>query len=99
MLPCADNCLGRASAQALAATATGTARDLRDVKRDQTMTRNALGILEAGAPEPCAPALAAFRENTRASWLDCLAERPDDGPAYAPTADTLKAWINRHWKE
>ena len=85
--------------ETLTATPTVTARDLRDVKRDQTMTRNACNILAAGGPDAYARAVAALREDTRAYWLECLSERPDDGPAYAPTADTLKAWINRHWKE
>ncbi len=37
--------------QAIAATATETARDLRDAKRDQGMTQRALNILEAGGPD------------------------------------------------
>ncbi len=79
--------------QALAATAAGTARDLRDVKRDQTMTRNAWNILAAGGPEAYLRAVAALREDTRAYWQECLAERPADGMAYAPTVDALGAWI------
>jgi hypothetical protein len=62
--------------QALAATPADTARDLRDVKRDQTMTRNACNILAAGGHDAYARALATLREDTRASWLECLAERP-----------------------
>jgi hypothetical protein len=85
--------------QALAATPTDTARDLRDVKRDQAMTRRAWDILATGGSDAYARALAALREDTRAYWLECLSERPDDGLTYAPTADMLKAWINRHWKE
>jgi hypothetical protein len=69
------------------------------VKRDQTMTRNAWSILAAGGPDAYARGVAALREDTRAYWLECLSERPDDGLTYAPTADMLKAWINRHWKE
>ena len=41
--------------QALAATPTDTARDLRDVKRDQTMTRNAWNILAAGGARRLRP--------------------------------------------
>ena len=63
------------------------------------MTRHARNILEAGGPEAYARALAALREDTRIYWQECLSDRPDDGLAYAPTADILKAWINRHWKE
>ena len=62
------------------------------------MTRNAWNILEAGGPEAYPRALAALREDTRVYWQECLS-RPDGGLAYAPTADMLKAWIDRHWKE
>ena len=85
--------------RALVATPADTARDLRDVKRDQTMTRNAWNILAAGGPDAYARALAALQEDTRAYWQECLAERPADGMAYAPTVDALRAWIDRHWKE
>jgi hypothetical protein len=85
--------------QALAATPADTARDLRDVKRDQAMTRKAWDILADRGADAYARALAALREDTRASWLECLAERPADGSAYAPTVDALGAWIDRHWKE
>ena len=86
--------------QALAATRTDTARDLRDVKRDQAMTRKALNILVAGGPDAYGHAVAALREDTRSYWQECLAERRDDATAaYAPTADMLKAWIERHWEE
>jgi hypothetical protein len=85
--------------QALAATPTDTTRDLREVKRDQTMTRNAWNILAAGRPDAYAQAVAALREDTRVHWHECLAERRDDEPAYAPTAEALKAWIDSHWQE
>jgi hypothetical protein len=86
-------------AQALAATPTDTARDLRDLKRDQAMTRKAWDILTAGGADAYARALAALREDTRASWHECLAERPADGQACAPTVNALGTWIGRHWKE
>jgi hypothetical protein len=85
--------------QALAATRTNTAGDLRDVKRDQAMTRKAWNILAAGGPDAYGDAVATLREDTRVYWQECLAARRDDGTAYAPTADMLKAWIERHWKE
>jgi hypothetical protein len=44
-------------------------------------------------------ALAALREDTRAYWHECLTERPGDGLTYTRTADALKPWIERHWKE
>jgi hypothetical protein len=86
--------------QALAATRTDTAGDLRDVKRDQAMTRKALNILVAGGPDAYGHAVAALREDTRSYWQECLAERRDDATAAdAPTADMLKTWIERHWEE
>ena len=100
LLPLTGSAEGRASIpQALVATPAGTARELRDVKRDQTMTRNACNILEAGGSEAYPRALAALREDTRAYWQDCLAERPADGTTYAPTVEALRAWIDRYWKE
>jgi hypothetical protein len=86
--------------QALAATRTDTAGDLRDVKRDQAMTRKALNILVAGGPDAYEHAVAALREDTRSYWQERLAERRDAATAaYAPTADMLKTWIERHWEE
>ena len=99
LLPLTGSADGKANIpQALVATPAATARDLRDVKRDQTMTRHARNILEAGGPKAYARALAALREDTRIYWQECLSDRPDDGLAYAPTADMLKAWIDRHWE-
>ena len=90
LLPLTGSAEGKASIpQALVATPVATARDLRDVKRDQTMTRNAWNILMAGGPEAYPRAVAALREDTRAYWQECLAERPADGMTYAPTVDAL----------
>ena len=100
LLPVTGSADGKANIpQALVATPAATARDLRDVKRDQTMTRNAWNILEAGGPEAYPRALAALREDTRAYWQECLSDRPADGMTYAPTVDALRAWIDRYWKE
>ena len=85
--------------QALTATPADTARDLRDVKRDQAMTLKAVNILVAGEPDAYARALAALREDTRSYWLECLEDRPTDGLRYEPTAEALEAWIRRHWAE
>ncbi len=49
--------------QALAATPADTARDLRDVKRDQAMTRKAWDILADRGADAYARALAALREH------------------------------------
>jgi hypothetical protein len=76
-----------------------TARDLRDVKRDQAMTQRALNILTAGGPDANAHALATLRDDTRTYWSECLADPPDDGRTFEATADALKSWIDRHWKK
>jgi hypothetical protein len=85
----------------LAITATGaeTARDLRELRRDQSITQDALAILEAGGPEAYGLALAALGADTREYWQDCLSDPPDDGLTYAATAEALKTWIEHHWQE
>jgi hypothetical protein len=85
--------------QALTATPADTARDLRDVKRDQAMTCKAVNIVTAGGPDTYARALAALREDTRSSWLECLEEADADDTTYKPTAEALDAWLRRHWTE
>jgi hypothetical protein len=84
---------------AIAATATETARDLRDVRRDQGMAQAALKILEAEGPDAYGRALAALRADTRGYWEDCLSDPPDDGLTYTTTGDALMAWIRHHWRE
>jgi hypothetical protein len=86
-------------AQALTATPTGTASDLRDVKRDQAMTQKAWNILTAGGPDAYTRALSALRNDTRCYWQECLGEPPDDGLTYTATAGALKTWIGHHWKD
>jgi hypothetical protein len=85
--------------QALTATPEDTARDLRDVKRDEAMSRKALNILVAGEPDAYARAVAALREDTRSYWLECLEDPSDDDPRYRPTAEALEAWMRRNWSE
>jgi hypothetical protein len=85
--------------QALAATPADTARDLRDVRRDQAMTSKAVNILAAGGPDTYARALSALREDTRSYWLECLEEADAGDPTYKPSAEALEAWIRQHWPE
>ncbi len=85
--------------QALSAAPADTARDLRNVRRDQAMTSKALNILAAGGPETYARAMAALREDTRSFWLECLGEADSDDLTYKPTADALEAWLRRNWAE
>lgn len=84
--------------RAIAATATETARDLRETRRDQGMTQRALNILEAGGPGAYERGLAALRDDTRNYWLECLSDPPEDGLTYAATAEALGAWIHHHRK-
>jgi hypothetical protein len=100
LLPITGNCEGNASiSQALTATPSETARDLRDLKRDQAMTRRAWNILQAGGGGAYERALAELREDTRDYWQQSLADPPDDGLTYAANAEALKAWIDHHWKD
>jgi hypothetical protein len=100
LLPITGNSEGNASiSQALTATPAETARDLRDVKRDQAMTRRAWNILQAGGSGAYERALGELREDTRDYWQEGLADPPDDGLTYAANAEALEAWIDHHWKE
>ena len=81
------------------ATEADTARDLRDLKRDQAMTRKAECILVAGEPGAYARALAALRDDTRSCWLECLEEESEGERCYQPTAEMLETWLRRHRKE
>jgi hypothetical protein len=85
--------------RAVAASAADTARDLRDAKRDQGMSRRALNILKDGGPDAYETGLGALGEDTREYWQGCLSEPPDDRFTYTATAEALKAWIERHWRE
>ncbi len=85
--------------QAVAATPAETARDLREVKRDEGMTERALNILEAGGPDAYQYALGALRDDTREYWQDCLSDPPEDGLIYTATAEALKTWLEHHWRE
>ena len=100
LLPLTGNASHRPNiAQAIAAKRSETARELREVRRDQAMTRKAWDILEEDGPDAYARALAALRDDTHIFWSECLAEPPEDGCDYAPTAAALKDWIDRHWDE
>ena len=85
--------------QALTATPADTARDLRDVRRDQALTRKALNILAAGGPDTYPRALAALREDARSFWLECVGEADAGDLTYKPSADALEAWLRRKWPE
>jgi hypothetical protein len=63
------------------------------------MSQRTLNILQAGGSDAYERALAALRDDTRAFWQDCLAEDPEDGLTYAPTAEALQAWIEHNWAD
>ena len=99
VLPLTGDVSGKVSIpQAIAATPAETARDLRDVKRDQGMTQRALNILQTVGSGTYERALAALRDDTRAAWEECLAEDPEDGLTYTRTAEALQAWISHNWR-
>jgi hypothetical protein len=99
LLPITGNANGKASIpRAIAATPAETARDLRDLRRDQVMTQRSLNVIQAGGPGAYESALAALRNDTRVAWEECLAEDPEDGLTYARTAEALQAWISHNWQ-
>ncbi len=63
------------------------------------MTQRALNILLAGGNGAYERALASLRADTREDWQECLAEDPEDGLTYAPTAEALRAWIASNWAQ
>jgi len=100
LLPITGSTEGKATVgNAISATPGETARELRDLKRDQVMTQRALNILEAAAPDAYERSLAALHEETRDYWQECLDDAPDGGLTSAATAEALKAWIEHHWRE
>ena len=93
LMPLTGRAEGKAGIpRALVATPAGTARDLRDVERDQTMTRHAWNILESGGPEAYLRAPVALREATRIYWQECLRSgQPMASRVCAPTVDALRS--------
>jgi hypothetical protein len=99
LLPITGDVNGKASIpRAIAATPAKTARDLRDLRRDQVITQRALNILQTGESGTYERALAALRDDTRAAWEECLAEDPEDGLTYTRTSEALQAWIGHNWQ-
>ena len=99
LLPITGDVNGKASIpHAIAASPAETARELRDVKRDQGMTQRTLNILQSGGSGTYERALAALRDDTRAAWEECLAEDPEDGLTYTRTPEALQAWISHNWQ-
>jgi hypothetical protein len=100
LLPITGSTGGKAIVgKAISATPGETARELRDLKRDQVMTQRALAILEAGGPDAYERSLTALRDDTRGYWQECLDDAPGEGLIYTATAEALKAWIEHHWSE
>jgi len=85
--------------QAFTATPAETMRDLRDLKRDQAISRRAWDILQAGGTGAYERALSELREDTRAYWQQCLADPPRDGLSYIAATEALLAWLDHHRKQ
>ena len=82
---------------ALASASDDTAKELRELRSDKAMMEKVWHILEEGGAEAYTRALAALREDTQESWLECLEE---PGPWYQkPNATALQGWIDHHWRE
>jgi hypothetical protein len=76
--------------QALAAAPSDTARDLRDVRRDQAKTTKAVNILTAGGPNTYARAVAALREEpVHSGWNVWRRQMP---------ATRLTSLLPRRWR-
>jgi hypothetical protein len=98
LMPVTGRTANKASIPAALATASAdTAQELRELRRDKAMTEKAWAILEEDRPGAYKQALAALREDTRASWLDYLEEEP--GNEHQPPAKALQDWIDRHWRQ
>jgi hypothetical protein len=100
LLPITGSTEGKATVgKAISATPSDTARELRDLRRDQLMTQRALNILEAGAPDAYERSVAALHDDTRDYWQECLEDVTDGRLTSTATAEALKAWIEHHWSE
>ncbi len=86
--------------QALSATPADTARDLRDVKRDQAHDlQGAEHPRRRGTGRLCPrPGSGCGRTSAHTGW-NAWRTRPTDDLHYVPTAEALKAWVRRHWDE
>ncbi len=84
---------------AIRATADETAEHIREIEKDEAMTRQALDLLDSSRKDAYEAALAALRDDTREWWEDVLACDPDEleedeEPATAD-AESLKQFLER----
>jgi hypothetical protein len=85
--------------RAFAASEAETARDLRDVKRDQSMTHGVASVLADLEPGAYAGTLTSLRNDTRSCQLECLEGASEGDRSHKPTAEALEAWLRRNRKE
>jgi hypothetical protein len=82
---------------AIRATGSHTEDDIRDMQDDESMTRQALNILDGKRNDAYEAALAVLREDTREWWSDRLAREPeelDEGEEHAtPDREGLRRFI------
>jgi hypothetical protein len=65
-------------AEAIRATASDSEDDVREMQKDEAMTRSALDLLRSRRNDRYEAALAALREDTQGWWADMLARDPDE---------------------
>jgi hypothetical protein len=82
---------------AITATEEQTAADLADLESDQTMTEEALRLLESKSPTAYSRALAVLREDTREWWEEQLTWEAEDyeenQTPYRADADSLRRFL------
>jgi hypothetical protein len=93
----ASNVESPSVSDAITATEERATVDRADLERDQTMTQQALQLLDAKSSISYSHALAALREDTRERWEEQLTWEPDeydeDQTPYRGDAESLKRFL------
>jgi len=79
--------------KAICATPEETAEEMRDLEEAESMTNDALAILDAGTPKACEQAVAALRADLRESWDRLLSRDPKGREPATPDPDGLRRFI------
>jgi hypothetical protein len=66
------------AADAIRATSTDTADEIRDMQEDEAVTNRAINLLGSRRNDAYEAALALLRENTQEWWASELARKPND---------------------
>ena len=79
--------------KAIRATPEETAEEMRDLEEAESMTNNALAILDAGTPKAYEQAVAALGADLRESWDRLLSRDPKVQEPATPDPDGLRHFI------